>query len=124
MHLDYTSTPSRFYGANGGHSHERHRSRRDLGAQPEPNTLVGHPAKTTLRTDDVAESSQQATKERSALAKVTHMEMHGTMMAVQAKRRRAPTAPAEPELQWVVDDVLNILDHDTVLSYAIMARDA
>ena len=43
------------------------------------------------------------------------MQMHGTMMAVQEERCRAPTAPVEPELQWVGGDVLNILDHDTIL---------
>ena len=52
------------------------------------------------------------------------MAMHGTMMAVQEERRRAPTTPAYPELQWVADDVLNILDHDTMLQYAIMVHDA
>ena len=52
------------------------------------------------------------------------MTMHGTMMAVQEERRRAPTIPTEPELQWVANDVLNILDHDKVLHYVIMARDA
>ena len=46
------------------------------------------------------------------------------MMVVQAERRREPNALAEPELQWVTDDVLNILDHDTVPQYAIMAHDA
>ena len=52
------------------------------------------------------------------------MTMHGTMMAMQAERHRAPTAPAEPEIQWVTDDVLNVLDHNTLMHYAIMARDA
>ena len=58
------------------------------------------------------------------MAEETQMTMHGTMMVVQAEKRIAPTAPADPELQWVADDVLNILDHDTVLQYVIMARDA
>ena len=43
-----------------------------------------------LRTDDVAESSQLAIKERSALAKATRMTMHGTMMVVQAERLENP----------------------------------
>ena len=30
-------------------------------------------------------------------------------------RNRAPTAPADPELQWVDDDVLNLLDHDSIM---------
>ena len=124
MHPYYTSTPSSFYGASGGRSHTRTGARRDLGAQPDPEPLVGDPAKTMLRIYDVAESSQLATKEGSALAQATHMEMHGTMMDVQEERRRAPTALAEIELQWVADDVLNILDHNTLLQYAIMACDA
>ena len=33
MYLDYTSTPSSFYGAGGGHSHTRPRARRDPTAQ-------------------------------------------------------------------------------------------
>ena len=78
--------------------------------------MVGHPARTMLRKDDVVESSQLVTGEHSALAEVTCMEMHGTMMDVlQAERSRAPIAPAKPELQWVSNDVLNILDHDTVM---------
>ena len=52
------------------------------------------------------------------------MTMHGTMMAVQEERRRAPTAPIETELQWVDDDVLNLLDHNSMLQYAIMAHGA
>ena len=77
-----------------------------------------------LRIDDVAKASRLATEELSALAEETHMAMHGTMMVVHAERCRAPTPPTEPELQWVANDVLNIIDHDTVIQYAIMARDA
>ena len=51
-----------------------------------------------LRTDDVAGSSQLATEECSALVEATLMIMHSGMMVVQAERRRAPTAPTEPEL--------------------------
>ena len=68
-----------------------------------------------LRTYDVAKSSQLANGEHSALTKATQMTMDGTMMAVHAERRIAPTAPTDPELQWVANDVLNILDHDTML---------
>ena len=60
--------------------------------------MVGLPARTMLRTYDVVESSQLETEEHSALAEVTCMTMCGTMMAVQAERHRAPTAPTEPEL--------------------------
>ena len=67
MHLDYTSTPSSFYGASGGRSHARPGARRDPAAQPEPNPLVGLPARTMLRVNDVATSSQLATAERGAL---------------------------------------------------------
>ena len=115
MHPDYTSTPSSFYGASGGRSHARPGARRDPRAQPELEPLVGHPPKTMLRIDDVDESSKLATEERSALADVTHMTMHGTMIAVEVERHRASTAPAEPNLQWVSDDVLKILDHHTML---------
>ena len=82
MHPDYTSTPSSFYGVGGGCSHARLGARRDPRAQPEPKPLVGHPDRTMLRKDDVAYSSELVTDERSALAEVTHMEMHGTMMVV------------------------------------------
>ena len=68
-----------------------------------------------LRTDDVAGSSQLVYEEQNALAEATHMTMYGTMMAMQEERRRSRTAPIEHELQWVADDVLNILDHDTVM---------
>ena len=51
-----------------------------------------------LRIDDVARSSQLAYEEQSALAEVTRMTMHGTMMVVQVERHRAPTAPIEPEI--------------------------
>ena len=124
MYPYYTSTPSSFYGAGGGRSHAHLGARRDLGAQPEPENLVGLPSRTVLRTDDVAESSQLEIEEQSAFTEVTHMTMHGTMMVVQEERRRAPTAPTEPKLQWVSTDIINIIDHDTVLQYAIMARDA
>ena len=77
-----------------------------------------------LRVDDVAASSQLATEERGTLAEATLMTMHFGMMVVQSERRRAPTAPAELELHWVDNDVLNLLDHDSMLQYAIMAHDA
>ena len=77
--------------------------------------MVGHPARTMLRVNDVDASSQLATEEHGVLAKVTIMTMHSGMMVVQAERRRVPTAPAELELQWMDDDVLNILDHDSML---------
>ena len=51
-----------------------------------------------LRIDDVAKSSQLATEEHSALAEVTHMTMHGTMMAVQTKRHQSPSAHEDPEI--------------------------
>ena len=82
MHQDYTSTPSSFYGAGGGCSHACLGARRDPRAQPEAETLVGHPNRTLLMTDNVVESSQLAIEERSALVEATHMTMHGTMMAV------------------------------------------
>ena len=86
--------------------------------------MVGHPTRTMLRIDDVAGSSQLAYEECSALAEATCMTMHGTMIPVHAERHRAPTTLAEPEIQWVTNDFLNVLDHDTLLHYAIMARDA
>ena len=82
MHPYYTSTPSSFYGVGGGHSHACLGANRDPRAQPELDPLVGLPAKTMLRTDDVDESSHLETEEHSALAKVTCMEMHGTIMVV------------------------------------------
>ena len=57
MNPDYTSTPSSFYGAGGGCSHVRPGARRDPAAQPEPNPLVDHPARTMLRVNDVTASS-------------------------------------------------------------------
>ena len=54
MHSDYTSTPSSFYVASGGRSNVHPGARRDRGAQPELEPLVGRPARTMLRTDDVA----------------------------------------------------------------------
>ena len=99
-------------------------ARRDPRAQPEPEPLVGHPARTMLRTDDVVGSSQLAYEERSALAEVTCMTMHGTMIAMQVERHRAPTAPVEPEIQRMTNDFLNVFDRDTLLHYAIMAHDA
>ena len=69
MHPEYTSTPSSFYGAGGRHSHARPGARRDSGAQPEAETLVGLPKNTLLRTRDVVDSSQLAIDERSALAR-------------------------------------------------------
>ena len=43
--------------------------RRDLGAQPEAEPLVGLPNKTFLRTWDVVEPSQLGIEEQSALAR-------------------------------------------------------
>ena len=57
MHLDYTSTPSSFYGVGGGHNHAYHGAKRDPEAQLEENPLVGHPNRTLLRRHDVVESS-------------------------------------------------------------------
>ena len=77
--------------------------------------MVGHPNRTFLRTHDVAESSQVAIDERSALVEAARMTMHGTMMVMQEERCREPIAPTDPELQWLDDDILHILDHETVL---------
>ena len=52
------------------------------------------------------------------------MTMHGTMMVVHAERSRAPTAPTEPKLKLVDDDIICLLDHDTVVQYTITARNA
>ena len=52
------------------------------------------------------------------------MAIHGALMAVQAERARAPTAPTDPELRWVEDDVICLLDPHTLAEYAIIARDA
>ena len=52
------------------------------------------------------------------------MEIHGTLMAVQEERARPPTAPTDPELKWVDDDVICLLDPHTLAEYAIIARDA
>ena len=57
MHLDYTSTPSSFYGVGGGHNHAHPGARRDPGTQMEAEPLLGLPNRTFLRTYDVAESS-------------------------------------------------------------------
>ena len=73
MHPYYTSTPLIFYDTSGGCSHAHPGARRDPEVYPKPEPLVGHPTRTMLRTDDVAESSQLATKEGSALAEATHM---------------------------------------------------
>ena len=97
-------------------------ARRYPGAQPNPQHLVVFLSRTMLRIDDVAKSSQLATKERGALVDATRMALHGTMMAVQEERHKEPTAPMEPKLQWVVNNFLNIIDHNTMLEYAIMAR--
>ena len=50
--------------------------------------------------------------------------MYGNMMVVLEERGRAPTARTEPKLQWVDDDIIPLLNHDTVLQYAIIAHDA
>jgi len=121
MHPDYTSTGSSFYGAGGGRSATRPGARRDPAAQPEPVPLVGRPRPTVLRSDDVAGPSQLATEERSALAQATRMAMHGTMLAVQAERDRAPV---EPELPWLDDAAVLALDYPSVQTYALTMRDA
>ena len=124
MHPDYTSTPSNFYGASGGRSAMRPGARRDPAAQLEPQRLVGIPSRTLLRTEDVDDQSQVATEERSSLAQATRMAIHGTLMAVQAERVKTPTTPTDPELKWVDDDVICLLDPQTLAEYAITARDA
>ena len=50
------------------------------------------------------------------------MAIHGTFMAVQAERARPPTAPTDPELKWVDDDVIRLLDPQTLAEYAITAH--
>ena len=97
MHPDYTSTPSSFYGVGGGCSHACPGAGRDPTAHPEPEPLVGHLARTMIRVDDVAASSQLATEEHGALAEATLMTMHSRII-VQVRRCKAPTAPTEPEL--------------------------
>ena len=57
-------------------------ARRDPKNQPEPEPLVGLPAMTMLRVDDVAASSQLVTEERGALVEATLMTMHSGMMVV------------------------------------------
>lgn len=52
------------------------------------------------------------------------MAIHGALMAVQAERGRAPTAPIDPELRWVDDDVIRLLDPHTLVEYSITAHDA
>lgn len=86
--------------------------------------MVGIPSRTLLRTEDVGDQSQLATEERSSLAHATSMAIHGAMMAVQAERARPPTAPTDPELRWLDDDVIRLLDPQTLAEYAITARDA
>ena len=86
--------------------------------------MVGIPTRTLLRTEDVVDQSQLVTEERSSLAHATSMAIHGALMAVQAERGRAPTAPIYPELRWVDDDVIHLLDPHTLEEYAITARDA
>ena len=122
MHPDDTSTPSSFYGVGGGLCHVRPGARRDPRAHPNPQPSIVFPSRTMLRIDDVAESSQLVTKEHGALVDATCMALNGTMMVVQEERHREPTAPMEPKLQWVIYDVLNIIDHNTMPEYAIMAR--
>ena len=82
MHPDYTSTPLRFHGAGGGCSHAHPGAMRDPTAQPYPEPLVGRHTRTILRVNDVAASSQLATKEHGALAEATLMPMHSGMMVV------------------------------------------
>ena len=62
MHPDYTGTPSSFYGVGNGCNHVCPRARTNPAAQPEPEPLVGHPANTMLRFDDVSVSSKLATE--------------------------------------------------------------
>ena len=52
------------------------------------------------------------------------MDIHGTMLATQVERHRAPSAPVEPELRWVDDDALRALDHETLWTYVVTAHDA
>ena len=124
MHPDYTSTPSNFYGVGGGCSATCPGARRDPATQQEPERLVGIPSRSLLRTEDVGNQSQLATEERSSLAQATYMAIHGTLMVVQAERVRPATAPTNPELKWVDDDVIRLLDPQTLAEYAITARDA
>jgi len=86
--------------------------------------LVGIPSRTLLRTEDVVDQSQLATEERSSLAQATRMAIHGALMVVQAERARPPTAPTDPELRWLDDDVIRLLNPQTLAEYAITARDA
>ena len=99
-------------------------ARRDPAAQQEPQRLVGIPSRTLLRIEDVVDQSQLATEEWSSLAQATQMAIHGTFMVVQAERARAPTTPIDPELRWVDDDVIHLLDRHTLAEYAITAHDA
>ena len=57
-------------------------ARRDPGAQLNENPLVCLPNRTLLMIPDVVESSQLMIEEQSALAEVTCMTMHGTMIIV------------------------------------------
>ena len=86
--------------------------------------MVGIPSRTFLRIEDVVDQSQLATEEQSSLAQATQMAIHGTFMAVQEERARPPTAHADPELKWVDDDVIHLLDPQTLAEYAITAHDA
>ena len=52
------------------------------------------------------------------------MAIHGALMVVQEERARPPTAPTYPELRWLDDDVIYLLDPQTLVKYAIIARDA
>ena len=124
MRPDYTETGSSFYGAGGGRSAERPGARRDPAIQPAPVPLVGRPRPTVMRSEDVAGSSQLATEERDAVAQATRMAIHGGILASQTERRRAPSAPVEPELRWLDDDALRQLGPDDIVRYAITARDA
>ena len=77
--------------------------------------MVGLPIRIVIRIDDVAESSQLVLEERTALAEAAQKTLHGTMMVVQKERQRTLTSPTNPQLQWVDDEIICILDHDTVL---------
>lgn len=126
MHLDYTSTKSEFFGAGRGGSYQRPGARRDLAFMPAPLRLVPILDMTVIRLVDVAQSSQMATEARHDIAESLFTAMGSAVVVVHGKASRPPPppAPAQPEIEWVDDDLLRILDSKAIQGYAQLARDA
>lgn len=118
MRLDYTNTPSTFFGAGRGRSYQRPGARRDPGYAPPPPRLVSILERMVIRAEDMTQPSQLGSETRHVIAGSLRTAMTGAIVATQAERSRPHGAPPEPNIRCLDDDTIDYFDLEDLRKYA------